>query len=73
LSTCQVTIVPRVNASAMCQFVVVVRAENKQDKLGTSITFSMQSAISSVGLFSVGTCLLGPRRGYLQKGLRSSS
>jgi len=51
----------------------IVPAENKQDKLGTSVTLPMQSAISSVGFFPVGTCLLGPRRGYLQKGLRSSS
>jgi len=42
-----------------------VLAENKQDKLGTSVTLPMQSVISSVGLFPVGTCLLGPRRGYL--------
>jgi len=51
----------------------IVPAENKQNKLGTSVTLHMQSAISSVGLFPVGTCLLGPMRGYLQKGLRSSS
>jgi len=43
------------------------------NKLGTSITLPMQSAISSIGLFPIGTCLLRPRRGYLQKGLRSSS
>jgi len=50
-----------------------VPVENKQDKLGTSVTLPMQSVISSVGLFPVGTCLLGPRRGYLQKGFRNSS
>ena len=43
----------------------IVPAKNKQDKLGTSVTLPMQSVISSVGLFPVGTCLLGPRRGYL--------
>ena len=37
-----------------------VPVENKQDKLGTSVTLPMQSVISSVGLFPVGTCLLGP-------------
>jgi len=45
--------------------IIIVPAENKQDKLGTSVTLPMQSAISSIGFFLVGTCLLGPRRGYL--------
>jgi len=47
----------------------IIPAGNKQDKLGTSVTLPMQSAISLVGLFLVSTCLLGLGRSYLQKGL----
>jgi len=46
----------------------IVSAENKQDKLGTSVTLPIQSAISSVGLFLVGTCLFGPKRGLPAEG-----
>jgi len=57
-----------------------VLAENKQDMSDTSITLPW-SAISSVGFFPVDIYRLwvsqsdqfGPGRGYLQKGLRSSS
>jgi len=59
---------------------IIVPAENKQDMLHTSITL-LWSAISSVGFLLVDTCRswvsrcdrFGPERGYLQKGLWSSS
>jgi len=58
----------------------IVHVENKQDMLDTSITL-LWSAISSVGFLPVDTCRswvswcdrFGPERGYLQKGLWSSS
>ena len=58
----------------------IVPVENKQDLSDTSITLPW-SAISSVSLFPVDVYRLwvsrigrfGPGKGYLQKGLRSSS
>jgi len=61
-------------------FLIVVPAENKEGMSDTSITL-LWAAISSVGSFSVDIYRLwvsrcdrfGPGRGYLQKGLRSST
>jgi len=75
------TLVANVSYQFRDQFIIeTVPAENKQDMLDTSITL-LWFSISSVGFLPVDTCCswvsrcdwFGPERGYLQKGLWSSS